>query len=301
MASPAPTPSRTISLGSHRRVVIRPVEPTDLAGLDALYEGLDLEDRHRRFFSAYHPGEPFLIRLTTAAERGAVALVAEALDDHDRSSEIVAEAGFEPLANGDAELGITVARSWRGWLGPYLLEVLLGVAQARGIPNLEAEVLVTNGPMLAMARRRDAVDLAQPDWTVVRLLIATADGRPHWPPADDRARVLVEGGGGGWRTDRKEDTDRVVVLSCGGPEHSHSGCPALDGRPCPLAAEADAIVMPAGDHGPWSALAAAHAEVHPGVPVCIAPSSGGGARDVVALAQRHHRFPADEDPPRRPG
>jgi len=299
--------SRTIELGGGRRLVIRPVEPDDVDGLDDLYQDLDLEDRHSRFFSAYHPSRRFLERMTSVADRGGVELVAVIHHDADRDAEgddeggapggegpparIVAEAGFERLGNGDGELGITVARSWRGWLGPYLLDVLLDAAAEGGVPNLEAEVLVTNTSMLALGHARGAVDLAQPDWTLVRLLIGTSAGQPTWPPDDDRARVLVEGGGGGWNARRDEGTSGVVVLACPGPGRSHTECPAMRGHPCPLAAEADAIVMPDDGTEPWRSLAAAHGDLHPGVPVCIAPHGGRppSVGDVVAIAQRHHR------------
>ena len=49
-------------------------------------------------------------------------------------------AGYALLANGNGELGITTAAAWRGWLGPYLLDLLVEVAHAEGVPNIEADV-----------------------------------------------------------------------------------------------------------------------------------------------------------------
>ena len=291
--------TRTIELGAGRRLVVRPVEPGDVEGLDALYEDLGLEDRHARFFSAYHPGQAFLERMTSVADRGGVGLVAVLEDASEGSggpTPIVGEIGFERLGNGDGELGITVARSWRGWLGPYLLDVLLDAAAARGVPNLEADVLVTNTPMLALGHARGAVDLAQPDWTIERLLIGTGHTPPVWPPDDERARILVEGGGGGWNARREESTGGAVVLACPGPGRSHVDCPAMAGLPCPLASGADVVVMPDVDAEPWRSLASAHAELHPGVPVCIA--TPGADRDVVAVAQRHHKVRRSDGPDR---
>ena len=65
---------------------------------------------------------------------GVVAVVDHPLE------QIVGEADYFLLDNG--ELVITVAADWRGWLGPYLLDVLIEAAAARGVPNLEAEFLV---------------------------------------------------------------------------------------------------------------------------------------------------------------
>ncbi len=296
---------REIDLGDAGRLTIRPVETGDVAGLDELFESLDLEDRHRRFFSAYRPTPAHLRRMTETAARGGVELVC-ALDDHQDHPHLVAEAGYELLPDGDGELGITVTTAWRGWLGPFLLDHLLSVAAAREVPGLEADVLVSNGPMLALARRRGAVDLAQPDWTFVRLLIGTRPGPPSWPPDDARPHVLVEASGGGWNNRRDRGQDDATVVVCAGPLHRPGGCPALQGQPCPLAAGADAIVLPDTEQEPWPAMADAHEHLHPGVPVCLVASpragsaatpdepagSAGPARvddhQVVVLAQRHH-------------
>ncbi len=255
--------------------MVRPIAPTDAEGLGALYESLDIDDRQRRFFSGFHPGSPFLRKMTGVAERGGAGLVAELQDTPGRPGQIVGEATFEQLEDGDGELGITVDRDWRGWLGPYLLDALLETAAARGVPNLEADVLVTNGPMLALAHARGAVDLEQPDWTQVRILIGTGADSPTWPGDHDRARVLVEGGGGGWNARRAAGTGGIDVVACPGPGRRRGPCPAMDGRPCPLAAGADVIVTPAAIDEPWSALVDAHRRLHAGVPVCIAPRHVG--------------------------
>ena len=195
-------------------------------------------------------------------------LVAEFRDGPDRPGRIVGEAAYELLENGDGELGITVDRRWRGWLGPYLLDALLEAAAAQGVPNLEADVLATNGPMLKLAHTRGAVDLEQPDWAEVRVLIGTGSDTPSWPGAHERARVLVEGGGGGWNARRAQGTGGIDVVACPGPGRRGAPCPALSGRPCPLAAGADVIVTPAPTDDDWSDLVDAHrapARRRPGV------------------------------------
>jgi hypothetical protein len=278
--------------------VIRPIEAGDVEGLSALYAALDFDDRHRRFFSSFRPGRAFLEHMTTVADRGGVGLVAVVADGEPAGPGIVGEAGYELLANGDGEMAITVAERWRGWLGPYLLDALVSAADRRGVPNLEADVLTTNRPMVALARARGAVSVPQPDWTSVRLLIGTASRTPTWPALHDRPRVLIEGDASRWRVEPEAGAAPLEVLACPGPIGRSTRCPALEGRPCPLAAGADAIVVSAtSDDDDWPSLVDAHRLLHPGVPVCIAgsraraPSSveppADDDREVIGLVQRH--------------
>jgi RimJ/RimL family protein N-acetyltransferase len=261
-------PTRHVVLPDGRAVDVRPVQLDDLDGLEALYAGLDLEDQYRRFFTAYHPRRAFLEHLATMADRGGFGLVA-VVRSADGTEELVGECGYSVLPNGDGELGITVAAPWRGWLGPYLLDTLLSVAADRGVPNLEAEVLVANGPMLALARSRDCVVMDHPDLSVVRVLIGTAPPSASWPGRHDRPRILVEGPGTTWHQEAARAAG-LEVVTCPGPSVRRQACPALSGRPCPLAAGADAIVVrhPV-DEEPWSELVASHQRLHAGVPVCV--------------------------------
>jgi hypothetical protein len=73
----------------------------------------------------------------------------------------------------------------------------------------------------------------------------------------------------------------------------------LEGRPCPLAAEADAIVVSnAPDDERWHAIVRAHADLHPGVPVCVEPRSGpaGRPRFVPRDGERVAVIGDEEDP-----
>lgn len=290
---------------------MRPVRPDDVDALVALYDGLDAEARYRRFFCAYRPRRHFFEQMATIADRGGAGLVA-VLATAEGSPRLVAEAGYVPLPNGDGELALTVAAGWRGWLGPFLVDELATAAAARGVPNLEADVLVTNGPMLAVLRARGCVVMDHPDWSTVRLLIGTGTAPhagPTWPRPHHRPRVLVEGTAGRWH----HVATGAEVLCCPGPVGA-ARCPATAGAPCPLAAGADLVVVaPPGDPAAFDALVAAHAVHHPAVPVCVTPAVGparvlvGGAviedgtlegldgHDVVALVQRFAR------PVRSPG
>lgn len=186
----APAELLGVDLPGGRRLAIRPATEADVDGLCRLYDRLSPDDRYRRFFSSYRPSRDFVRRMVTATERGGIALVATVATPTG-VEEVVAEAGCSLLDDGDGELAITVDRRWRGWLGPVLLDALLTAAAGRGIPNLEADVLVTNPPMLALARSRGAVTMSRPDWTVVRLLIGTRGRTPTRPPGGSQGRVTV--------------------------------------------------------------------------------------------------------------
>lgn len=292
-------PVRTTRLPDGGSLVIRPVAPGDVDELARLYAGLDTEAAYRRFFSGFHPDDEFFEHLVSVAERGGAGLVAVVEDGPD-GDRMVGEASYEPLANGNGELAITVDGTWRGWLGPYLLDALLEVAAAHGVPNLEADVLLTNGPMLALLRARGYASVPTEDWSVVRAVIGAATRQASWPASRSGLRVLVEGAGGHWRGAEDAAAAGVEVLGCVGPRPGGPPCPAIEGHPCPLAAGADVIVVSRPpDTKEWRALRDAHATLHPGVPICVElPRTGGRARahetpiepgaesDVVAIVQR---------------
>jgi acyl carrier protein/RimJ/RimL family protein N-acetyltransferase len=262
-------------------VEVRPVTRSDIDGLARLYEELDPDSRYRRFFSAWRPSRSFLERLTTIVERGGAGVVAIAYGD-DGAEELVGEASYALLPNGDGELGITVADAWRGWLGHYLFDALLDAARAAGVPNLEAEVLVVNGPMLALARTRGCVTMAHPDWGVVRVLVGTSAAPPSWPGRHERTRLLVEGAGGRWHGEEEARMAGLDVLTCPGPLE-RPRCPMLAGQPCPLAAAADAIVLSRPSEDPaWRTVVDGHGRFHPGVPVCVELAANASASDETA-------------------
>lgn len=274
---------RHVPLSNGRELDVRPVARTDVDGLVELYAGLAVHDLYLRFFSVYQPDRPFFERVATAEERGGFGLVAEVRQVSGPSDDrrIVAEAGYELLPNGDGELAIVVADGWRGWLGPFLLDALLEAAHARDVPNLEADVLVSNGRMLSLVQSRGYVTLANDDWCTTRVVLGT-DGRPTWPASHDKPRVLVEVPGGRWHAGVAADAAGLHVLTCPGPTSRRTRCPALEGRHCRLVDEADVVVvgwLRPEDRAP--ALVDAHRRDAPGVPVCV-EARAGAAADVTA-------------------
>ncbi len=161
-----------VSLPDGRALTIRPVTRADIEGLDALFEGLSNEDRYRRFFGYSHPGRRFLEQLTQAEDEGGYRLVAVVSGTGDK---LVAEAGYAMLPDGNGEFALTVAAGWRGWLGPYLLDALVAASAARGVPNLQADILLENAQMLALVASRGYVTLGREPCQV---RVATDPARP---------------------------------------------------------------------------------------------------------------------------
>lgn len=152
---------------------IRRMRADDADELERLYESLSLDDRYHRFFSVYHPPPDVLDHMAGIGGRQGCGFVAVLTDDAGRDR-IVGETSFTMLPDGNGELGITVAKEWRGWLGPFLLDTLVEAAAARGVPNLEADILLENSAMLALMRARGCVTLAHTDPGIRRVAIGAA-------------------------------------------------------------------------------------------------------------------------------
>ncbi len=132
---------RAERLPSGPRVRIRPVEPADLAGVEALLGGLSMDARYRRWFSA-------AVDLNAAARwaldpphgLGLVAVVED---------EIVGHGALVPSGPGHAEVAFEVAKPWRRHgIATHLLAALERQAGELGIETLEADVLSVNADML---------------------------------------------------------------------------------------------------------------------------------------------------------
>ena len=162
----------TLSRPDGPALTVRTVTGADVEGLDALFQGLSTEDRRHRFFGLCHPSRKFLEQMTRAEDEGGYRLVAAVSGP---GGALVAEAGYAILPDGDGEFALTVAPGWQGWrLGRYLLGALVAAAAARGVPNLQADVMVRNARMLAVLRRRGYITLAREELSEMRIAIAAA-------------------------------------------------------------------------------------------------------------------------------
>lgn len=276
-------------------LVVRRIEAADVPAVTELHGRLSTEAVYRRFFTAVLPPPPFFERLATVAERGGLGLVAEVVEapEADRIG-VVAEVDVEPLANGNGEIAIVVDERWRGWLGPYLVELACREARRRGMVNLEAEVLSCNRQMRAVTRARGEALLPTSDWQEVRVVFATDGPAPAWLPGD-RPKILVEQRGVAFDAVAGLEAAGFDVLACAGRSTSRPGCPVLDGGVCPLAAGADAIVvaMPASEAR--EALVAAHRART--TPVAVVEPSPHAPLDTETLVAAARRALADRPAP----
>ncbi len=232
----------SIDLPDDRRLVVREATIDDRDALVALYRRLTPDDLFLRFFTAAAPSPTFLERWLTISDRGGLLLVA-LVEEPSGSDTLVAEAGYSMLADGDGELGITVDPLWRGWVGPWLLAVLLREAGRRGVPNLQAVVQLTNRPMLTTLQRHGSAIVDQDAYDEIRLVIGTEGSAPTWPAnGERRPRILVEAISGRWPGEDAARAAGFEIRTCRGPNRYRS-CPMLSGGTCPLVDSADVVVV----------------------------------------------------------
>jgi hypothetical protein len=278
-AVPSPEAVEIIDLADGARLEVRPTTAADDEHICDLYDTLSIGDRHRRFFSAFKPRLDWCRDWADVAARGGFGVIA-IVHRVGVPDEVAGEAGYAIRHDGDGDLAVTIAPNWRGWLGPYLLDLLVRHAGSVGLANLQADVLLENGPMLSLLRRRAPVAMGHDDG-VVRLSIGTTGSVPTWPPQEHRPRVLVEVAGRRWSGERAAEHAGLAPAMCAGPAaRGEHGCPVLDGGRCPLADGADAIIVlldPADER--TARLVQAHREQSPGTPVLVRqqPAADDGA------------------------
>ncbi len=281
---PDPLPE-IIDLADGSEMEVRRTSTDDAERICALYETLSAGDRHRRFFGAFRPHLAWCREWADIGSRGGFGVIAVVHRDG-RPDEVAGEAGYAMRRDGDGDLAVTVAPDWRGWLGPYLLDILVRHAAAAGLANLQAEVLLENGPMLSLLNRRHPVAMGHDDG-VVRLSIGTTAAVPTWPSGERRPHVLVEVAGRRWSGERAAEAAGLATAMCAGPAvRGDHGCPVLDGGRCPLADDADAIVVLLDPDDERSAqLVQAHRDRSPGTPVLVrhhvSDGDGDGDGDVT--------------------
>ena len=263
----------TFELPEGRTIEIRSTTVDDAPRLHDFYAALSTHDRRLRFFSVFLPDLEWCERWTSLADRGGFGVVAITSDrrvnDRDEQGTVVAEAGYALRGDGDGDLAVTVAPDSRGWLGPYLVDVLVRHAATHGIHNLQADILLENRPMLRIMQHRGSVTFEHSEGTV-RCSVPTSGAVSSWPPLDHRPRVLAEVAGSRWSGEPAADRAGVNVVMCSGPSRRRGGCPAMAGERCPLVEGADVIVVSLDpDAADTSDLIASHLEAAPGTPVVV--------------------------------
>lgn len=273
----------TVELPDGRRLIVREGRLDDTDALNALYRRLSTDDLWLRFFTAAAPSPSFFDHWLTIADEGGLVLVAQVVERSGRST-LVAEAGYSLLADGDGELGITVDPLWRGWLGPWLLAVLLREAAAHGVPNIQAVVQVANRSMLTTLKRHGSAVVEVPEPSEIRLVISTTGHTPSWPPLHDKPRILVEAAYGHWAGEDAARAAGFEIRTCRGPSDEHE-CPLLTGEGCPLVDGADVVVTQLPDDAPFTSAIVDEHERHPDVHVVL-PAFGSAGPDSCESADR---------------
>ena len=252
----------------------------DADALEAMYRQLDPNDRYRRFFTGSCPGRRFVEYWSSSPDATVVVTV-----DGDS---IVGDAGFSLDEAGRADLGIAVDERHRGWLGPFLLDLVLRT-RGRARRSRRRRRCPRHQSANAHAHRRTRMcDLA----------VRRPFGRP--PPVGDRPlrprmawslrpRVLLELGSGRSRLSAALADAGFDVVACPGPDANRSRrwhCPVLEGHPCPLVGDADVVIgclrASAVERTDGSVVLDAVRRLHPGVPMTVVDPTTATAAEVVA-------------------
>jgi L-amino acid N-acyltransferase YncA len=239
-----------------RAVVLRPASPSDVAAITRLYLELSAESFRRRF----HAGRPApaLVARFAGLRSDTVCFVAAS---HAAPDCLAAEARYEPVGAGTAELALTVRDGYQGaGLGHLLLEALVQRAREDGLKRLRAIVLLDNKPMLRLLQHYGWVLADATEDFVACLEISAIGGMPGWPAQSAGQRVLVEQRG--WFDGERVRELRSAgkdVRQCTGPlREAGRACPLVTSGQCRLAEEAELIVslLPDGDPDCAAVLAA---------------------------------------------
>ncbi|MFR0355158.1 GNAT family N-acetyltransferase [Streptomyces sediminimaris] len=144
---------REVRLRDGRRVVIRPIVPSDAPDLAAAIRSADAETLHRRFLGGSPRVTPELLtRLTQLDYTRRFALVAADAT----GGRGVAVARYEHLGEGVAEVAVAVDPAWRRvGLATAMVEILAQAALERNIHTFSASYLADNRPVAALLSLAD--------------------------------------------------------------------------------------------------------------------------------------------------
>ena len=234
----------TLALPSGQRLAVRFVQPSDAEPLRGLYERLDVDATYRRFLTQELPPPGVFERLVAISDRHGCSLVVVDV----ATGLIVAEADFELLRNGNGEIAITASHPWRGWMGPFLLALLCQVADARGVPNFEAEILSTDRAPGPVAEAHAGAPIAAQHPQTVRVAFSTRNAAPRIA-GDQRPSDLVEMRASAFEAIARMAVGGYDVAACLQRDQAH-GCRLECDAACPLVKSAELVVVAGpGDDG----------------------------------------------------
>jgi RimJ/RimL family protein N-acetyltransferase len=145
---------RVVTLRDQRRVLIRPILPSDAPALAEAIQSTDADTIRRRYLGGHPRVTPELLNfLTTVDYTSRFALVAV----EPASQRGVAIARYEPAErDGTAEVAIAVTPGWRGaGLATELLRMLAQAASERGIHTFTGTYFADNRPVRALIHTTD--------------------------------------------------------------------------------------------------------------------------------------------------
>jgi GNAT superfamily N-acetyltransferase len=154
MRTAQPCLARALHLPDGERVTLRPIGPRDASVLQSYVRGLSPESRYDRFFGALFELPPAeLDRVTHLDRKYELALLAET---HAHGAPVaIGEARYALAVDRlEGEFALSVADDWRGkGLGTLLMTDIECRARSLGAVHLFADVLRSNEPMKALARK----------------------------------------------------------------------------------------------------------------------------------------------------
>jgi GNAT superfamily N-acetyltransferase len=168
---------REEGLRDGRRVLIRPILPSDAPELAEAIRTADPETLRHRFLGGPPRVTPALLsHLTVVDYVRRFALVA--IDTVSRQG--VAVARYEPIGEGVADIAIAVRPAWRrAGLGTLLILSLAKAAAERGVHTFSASYLAENRPVAALVEDADGLGRQVIQQGIAEFSLAL-DRRPAW-------------------------------------------------------------------------------------------------------------------------
>ncbi len=146
-------PDRIVRLDDRRELLLRSIEPRDVAALKRCFTRLSPEDIRRRFLHAMSElPDPMAQRLCRIDPELETALV---LVDRLVLPEEIRGAGriYVDASADSAEFSILIEQDWtRLGLGALLMQTLVDDCRRRGLADIWGYVLLENRPMLQLCR-----------------------------------------------------------------------------------------------------------------------------------------------------
>jgi acetyltransferase len=179
-------------------VTIRPIRPEDEPAEQEFIRGLSEETSRRRFFSVIKDLQhDALVRFCNIDYDREMALVAEVKDGDKRVQIGVGRVIVEPRENR-GEFAVVIADKYQEkGLGTKILDMLIGVAEEKGLESIYGIILAENTEMIAICEKMGFKPTRQDENVYVELKLSAAPAEGQVPsviePSLSTERELLEG------------------------------------------------------------------------------------------------------------